>query len=179
MKRNTLFGGFSLLVAGAAIGAGAVASGSAMAEDDAPVVDEGTVEVITASADSEGEGDAFACTLEGVALDDVFSVSTPVDGEMVVTGSAVPVGAVEVGSGVISVGEGGVVEITEGSLPPGVELLPLDPANLPEGGTFTVSGAVPVGDITDFQVLDPAQVREGTEEECAGVREQFLQTTAP
>ncbi|MEQ1699079.1 MAG: hypothetical protein ABMA25_03165, partial [Ilumatobacteraceae bacterium] len=63
-KRNFYFGGFSLLVAGAAIAGGAAVSSSAMADNGTPTDELNTMQVISVSAD----GDAIECTFDGIDL---------------------------------------------------------------------------------------------------------------
>ena len=166
MKRNTLFGGFSLLVAGAAIGAGAVASGSAMAGDGTPPADEGTIEVVTASVGADGTTDAFSCSIDGVDLG-VASVEWA-EAEMLPITANGDVQIVDAGEGVFEVsGATGVVGISE--LPDGVpaDALPVELSYIDASGMNVVN------------VVSVEDVREGTEEECATVRADFEEINAP
>ena len=64
MQRNTLFGGIALLLAGGVIGAGAMISSSAMAEEGGtPPANE--VTMINVGAD----GEAVQCTFSGAEAD--------------------------------------------------------------------------------------------------------------
>lgn len=161
MKHTALFGGLSLLVAGAAVGAGAVASGNAMAGDDAPPADEGTVEVVTGWVDLNGEAGAFSCTFDGVDLDAVFSTAGTIDGLGTVDtaeGGGVVVGA----TGIVPADADGAFEVIEGSLPVGV-----------------VGDAVVIDEAVEIDAASATEVREGTPEECAEVLRGFTQTQAP
>ncbi|HAP76025.1 MAG TPA: hypothetical protein DCR14_08090 [Acidimicrobiaceae bacterium] len=172
MKRNTLFGGFSLLVAGAAIGAGAVASGNAMAGSDAPPSDEGTVEVITGVASIDGSSDAFSCTFENVELADIFEVSElPMPADIDAIDG---IDGIDGGGVAVAVGVDEVFEVSLDSLPEGVEMGETGYVGVP---IEIDADSLPV--IEGVEMIDPADVREGTAEECAGVLAGGLPTDEP
>jgi hypothetical protein len=161
MQRNTLFGGIALLLAGGVIGAGAMISSSAMADEGAtPPANE--VTMINVGAD----GEAVQCTFSGAEADGLFpefpAMALPTEGvdAPVLSGS-------------------GVIEVDPNNLPDGVEI-----------GSVVASGAVSVqvdaatGEIVensealplpdDVQVLSMDDAREGTPEECAAMRDQAV-----
>lgn len=160
MQRNTLFGGIALLLAGGVIGAGAMISSSAMADEGGtPPANE--VTMINVGAD----GEAVQCTFSGAEADGLFP-------EMPLSNEAIPV-SID-GTPVPVAGGSGVVEI--------------DPANPPEGvviGSGVVSVQVDAGSgqivgsdeaipvPADVQVLSMDDARDGTPEECAAMRDQM------
>lgn len=184
-KRNFYFGGFSLLVAGAAIAGGAAVSSSAMADSGTPADELNTMQVISVSAD----GEAIECTFDGIDLTS-FVINAPADGDGViaVTGTAtiaggLPVGelpelvgeAVPMGEGEsfsVSIGEDGVLTDSDGNvIEPGTlvgegggtisvdsgELVPLTPEQMEEMNANT-------------QIISADDARPGTPEECAAMQ---------
>jgi hypothetical protein len=189
MKRNTLFGGLALLLAGGVIGAGAMVSSNAMA--DTPGADAPTNQLTMVKVDEGGE--AIRCTFSGA--DVAAMLPTPA--------SAVPVGSdgaqtIVTGSGVA----GGPNFVVSGDVPGDGTVTALDPKDLPAGaqvirGSISVAGGVP-GDAGtvgtgDGQILTPlpvgelpviisdADARDGTAEECAAMRDEAINmaTNAP
>ena len=169
-KRNFYFGGFSLLVAGAAIAGGAAVSSSAMADGGSPADDLSTVSWISVS----DSGVAIECTLEGIDLGTFVGNSSVVDnGVIAVTGTAtiegtvpvdmVPVEALPAGEGQsfsVSVGGDGVVTDADGNVIESgqlVEAVELTPAQMEEMNA-------------NMQVISADDVRQGTPEECAAWR---------
>lgn len=164
MKRNSLIGGLSLVVAGASIGSGALVSANAMAGDNTPPPEAGTAQVISVSSDG---AEPIMCTFDDLPL--------PAELEALVGGEGVTGGVVAV-SGVIA-GSGGT----------GDEMLPA-------GGTITVTGEAVVGegtitdasgepidltelmpgeglpDLPELPVISADEARQGTAEECAAIR---------
>ena len=157
MQRNTLFGGLALLMAGGVIGAGAMISSSAMADEGGtPPANE--VTMINVGTD----GEAVQCTFSGADAEGLFPSmpSIGMEGAIPAENVATPV------EGGVVVGGSGVIEIEAGSLPEGVE----------------IGEAIAVGDIAGsalptelpegVTVLSADDAREGTPEECAAMREQ-------
>ncbi|MEN9644138.1 MAG: hypothetical protein RL238_807 [Actinomycetota bacterium] len=155
MQRNTLFGGLALLMAGGVIGAGAMISSSAMADEGGtPPANE--VTMINVGSD----GEAVQCTFSGADAEGLFP-------EMPSIGMDVAIPAENVATPVEGVvGGSGVIEIEAGSLPEGVEI----------GEAIAVgdiSGSALPTDLPDgVQVLSADDARDGTPEECAAMREQ-------
>ena len=154
MQRNTLFGGIALLLAGGVIGAGAMISSSAMADEGGtPPANE--VTMINVGAD----GEAVQCTFSGAEADGLFP-DMPLSNEAI----EVPIS-----------GDAGFIEIDPANLPEGVTV---------ESGVVSVSAdagggqiigsneAIPVPD--DVQVLSMDDARQGTPEECAAMRDQAV-----
>lgn len=179
-KRNLYFGGFSLLVAGAAIAGGAAVSSNAMADSGTPAGEVNTVSVISMSTD----GEAIECTYDGIDFPSFVVGDGSGDGVIAVTGTAtidgalpvdmVPAGAVPVGEGEtfsVSVGADGVVTDSEGNIiEPGTlvgeggaisvdagELIPLTPEQMEEMNA-------------NVQIISADDARPGTPEECAAMQ---------
>ena len=148
-QRNSLFAGIALVVAGAAIGAGAIVSSNAMADNDTSD-SANSVQVVSVASDG---GEAISCTFDDIALPmlvdpaaaDAAGSSTQAQG---VTG-VVPV-AGQVVEGTVSgdasstdPGSGVAVEVATDVLPPAAQLVSTAPA------------------------------REGTPDECAAIRATF------
>lgn len=170
MKRNTLFGAAGLLVAGAAIGAGAVVSQNAMASDGQME----TADALTMINISD-DGTALQCTFTGADIEGLVPAGIPTDdvikGQMVVgVGGIVPAdgtvpmidvdGATIVGGSDIITGS-----IAEGAVP--VDGVITVGAGM--SGELTISGTDANGD----PIVGP-ETREGTAEECAAMRDQAL-----
>lgn len=180
-KRNFYFGGFSLLVAGAAIAGGAAVSSSAMADAGTPADELNTVHVISIS---EG-GEAIECTFDGIDLPTFVFDSGQGDGVIAVTGTAtidgsmpidmVPAGALPVGEGQsisVSVGADGVVTDSDGNV--------IEPGTLvgEGGGTISVDSGelVPLTPeqmeemTANTRIISADDARPGTPEECAAMQ---------
>lgn len=181
-KRNFYFGGFSLLVAGAAIAGGAAVSSSAMADGGAPADDLNTVSVISMSTD----GEAIECTYDGLDFPSFVVGDGSGDGVIAVTGTAtidgslpvgslpvdmVPAEALPVGEGQsfsVSVGTDGVVTDSEGNV--------IEPGTLVgEGGAISVDAElVPLTpeqmEEMNVQIISADDARPGTPEECAAMQ---------
>lgn len=149
MKRNTLFGGFALLVAGAAIGGGAAVTSNAMAASggDAPPTAEVTIVSIGA------DGDAVKCTYTGDEATAMMPQELP-------AGSMTPIevgeiagtdGAITVSASVDADGSTQVVDV---------------------GGGDGVTAAAPLpADIAgSMQVVGLDDARQGTPEECEAMK---------
>ena len=161
MKRNTLFGAAAMLMAGAAIGAGAVITQNAMADDGNLPAD--TLTMVNIGSD----GSAISCTFTGddivglvpvgIPTDDVakeaaIAASGEVSGAIAITGTAEVAGELPVidtaGAPAIPLPEGsaeGVVTVQVGA----------------EGGPVNINGSV--GD-----------VRDGTPDECQAMHDQAV-----
>lgn len=170
MKRNTRFGAAGLLVAGAAIGAGAIVSQNAMADDGASLTAD-TVTMINVDA----EGNAVQCTFTGADAEGLVFSAVPTDDAIkaqVITGSAQ------------------VVEI-DGTLPEiqvddGLLVgSPIPVGDVPLAGVITVSatggftgeadGQFVVSDVAPAEgFLSAGEAREGTADECAAMHDQTL-----
>jgi hypothetical protein len=188
MKRNTLFGGLALLLAGGVIGAGAMVSSSAMA--DTPGADAPTNQLTMVKMDQGGE--AIRCSFTGTDVAAMLPVapSGAPDGgsgvHTIVTGSAIA-------SGPNVVVSGGAVLPADGSVPV------LDPKNLPAGaqvihGSISVAGGVPgesgavgtgegqiltASPAADLPVLvSDADARDGTAQECAAMHDEAVKMAA-
>lgn len=169
MKRNSIFAASSLLLAGMVVGAGAMISGSAMA-DNGNSAD--TAEVTVGMANAEGE--VMECSLSGIEAEAFFgsleSGNAP-EGLHSVFGSTT-VGT-EAGGSAGEVAAAYEVDITD-VLPTenaGDEVVfgvaSVDSPVTGSGGDAAVaSSALPAGEIVDSYV-----VRAGTPEECASVLE--------
>ncbi len=171
MKRNTLFGAAGLLVAGAAIGAGAIVSQNAMASDGQVE----TADALTMINISE-DGTALQCTFTGADIEGLVPEGIPTDdalkGQMVM-GVANIVSAegslpeIDVDGGTV-VGNAGVIV---GSIAPGA---------LPADGVITVEASTATGGIqisgtnADGTPIAGPETREGTAEECAAMRAEAL-----
>lgn len=180
-QRNALFGALSLAVAGAAIGAGAIASSNAMADSGTPPGG-ATVHVVTFSGDGT---DAVSCEFDDVALPTLASGAVPADvsaatgeggGVISVSGSGPVTGTADAGGPTFTIGSDGSegpTLVRGGGAP--AEGTP------PEGSlvvNINTAGAVPPDVIPDGAiVLDAADARQGTAEECAAIRDTF--TPAP
>lgn len=153
MQRNTLFGGIALLLAGGVIGAGAMISSSAMAEEGGtPPANE--VTMINVGAD----GEAVQCTFSGAEADGLFP-----DVSLTADAIEVPIS-----------GDAGFVEIDPANLPEGVTVesgVVSVSADAGSGQIIDTNEAVPVP--ADVQVLSTDDAREGTPEECAAMRDQM------
>ncbi len=190
MQRNKVFAGLSLAVAGAAIGAGALVSSSAMA-DDAPAPAAGKVEVVTVGADgkepihcsfddlelptlvmtgpSDITGGPVAVAV-GVSVDGSLPAGVPADGGGTLTVSA---GGSSDAPNVVISGSGTITgSVTDGSLPEG------------EVGTLVVSGSATPVEISGGELpeglpvmISADEAREGTAEECAAIRATFTEAT--
>ena len=181
--RNFYFGGFSLLVAGAAIAGGAAVSSSAMADGGSPAGDLNTVHVISIA---DG-GEAIECEYDGIDLTATW-LASPVgggDGVIAVSGTATIDGSVPEGvepmelgdldgSFSVTVGDDGVVTSSEGSV---VEIgTSVDVG----GGTVTLDGeAIEAVELTpqqmedmigEMQIVFADDARPGTPEECAAMQ---------
>jgi hypothetical protein len=185
MKRNTLFGGLALLLAGGVIGAGAMVSSNAMA--DTSGAEPPTNQLTMVKVGDAGE--AIRCTFTGsdvAAMLPDLPAGVPGGAQTVVTGSGVAGGPNLVVSG-------GAVLPADGSAPV------LDSKNLPAGaqviqGSISVAGGVPgepgsvgsgEGQILtasptgDLPVLiSDADARDGTAEECAAMRAEAVTMAA-
>ncbi len=186
MKRNTLFGAAGLLVAGAAIGAGAVVSQNAMASD-------GQVETANAlTMINIGEdGTAVQCTFTGAdaeALMPTLPPGIPTDdaakaeanGQMVVGVANItpvegPLPEIDASSGVI-VGAVPVGDVPAGSLPAGaVPVGAVQASGVITVGASTADGKVTISGVgADGAPIAAPEVREGTAEECAAMHTQTL-----
>jgi len=153
MQRNTLFGGLALLMAGGVIGAGAMISSSAMADEGGtPPANE--VTMINVGAD----GEAVQCTFSGADAEGLFP-SMPLSNEAI----PVPVS-----------GDAAVVEIDPANPPEGVVIGSGVVSVSADAGSGQIVGseeAIPVP--ADVQVLSMDEAREGTPEECAAMRDQM------
>lgn len=163
MQRNTLFGGIALLLAGGVIGAGAMISSSAMADEGGtPPANE--VTMINVGAD----GEAVQCTFSGAEADGLFP-------ELPADALPVPVGDLPVLAG----GSGsGLVEIDPENLPEGVEMGPAVASGVvtvgvdaSTGEAIELSGTALEGEVV---ILSGDDARDGTPEECAAMREQAV-----
>jgi hypothetical protein len=181
-KRNFYFGGFSLLVTGAAIAGGAAVSSSAMADSGTPTDDLNTVHVISVN---EG-GEAIECEYDGIDFPSFVVNDTEGSGVIAVTGSAtiadgVPEGqppALEAhalsedGATIsVSVGADGTLTDSEGNV--------IEPGTVVSGsnGTITVGEGelVPLtpeqmAEMVPMQVISADDARPGTPEECAAMQ---------
>ncbi len=160
MKRNTLFGAAAMLMAGAAIGAGAVITQNAMA-DDGTAQPADTLTMVNIDAD----GNAVSCTFTG---DDVAGLVPPGIPTDDVAKQAAIDGQVVVGqASVIATAEGDlpaidISNVTGGSLPPGTgQGVVTVQADATAAGVVSIDGAV-------------GEAREGTAEECQAMRDQAL-----
>lgn len=187
-QRNTLFGAVSLVVAGAAIGAGAIASSNAMADTGTPPPG-ATVHVVTLSGDGS---DAISCEFDDVALPTLASAAVPADvlaptGEGVeggvvsvtgsVTGSVSVSASADAGGPSFTVGGSGPIEVHGAAggdsvtgATPGAGSLLVDISGSGELPPDVIANGLPDGAV----VLDAADARPGTAEECAAIRETFV-----
>jgi hypothetical protein len=181
-KRNIYFGGFSLLVAGAAIAGGAAVSSNAMADGGTPADELNRVSVISMV---EG-GEAIECTFDGIdfpsfvvngsmgdngviAVSGTATIDGPLPADMTM-GEALPAG--EGQSFSVSVGTDGVITDGDGNV--------IEPGTLvgQEGGAISIDGAelVPLTPeqmeemTADMQVISVDDARPGTPEECAAMQ---------
>lgn len=160
MQRNTLFGGIALLLAGGVIGAGAMISSSAMADEGGtPPANEVTMVNIGS------DGEAVECTFSGAEADGLFP-------EMPADAQSIPVGDLPVQAG----GGSGLIEIDPANLPEGVEMGPAVASGVvtvgvdaATGEAVEISGTALEGEVV---VLSGDDARDGTPEECAAMREQ-------
>lgn len=148
MQRNTIFGAAALLVAGAAIGAGSVVSQNAMADTGSPAK---ASEITMVNIGPDGK--AVQCTFSGADAEGLLPAGVPADAHMVM-GSA-------------------QITTVDGSLP---ELqLPPD-GQLPEGAQVVTglagSDTGPAGMVINGE---PADVHDGTAEECAAIHAQAVE----
>ena len=185
-KRNIYFGGFSMLVAGAAIAGGAAVSSSAMADGGTPTDELNTVQVVSVSSD----GEAIECTFDGFDFPS-FVMTMPADGQdgvIAVSGAVtiddtatvdgtlpteeLPAGAVPLDGDVftVTVGEDGVATSSDGTV--------LEPGTQVSQGGGTISVGVGSGPLTpeqmdellaNVQIISAADARPGTPEECAAM----------
>jgi len=148
MKRNTLFGGAALLLAGAAIGGGAMISRTAIA-DDAPAVETDAVTIGMVGTDGTG----FQCTFTGTDAQTLIPPPPPIEA----SGGSVSGAAIR-GTGVIDAADGP---------------LPVLDAS---GGVLTVGVAAGSGEVvvsgvdSDGAAIAAPEIREGTAEECEQLR---------
>ena len=163
MKRNTLFGAAGLLVAGAAIGAGAVVSQNAMASDgQVETADELTMINIS------DDGTALQCTFTGADIEGLVPEGIPTDDALK--------GATVVGIGEIVPVEGDLPEIDISGVIAGS--LPADAVQA--SGVITVGASSADGKVTitgvgtDGAPIAGPETREGTAEECSAMRHQAL-----
>jgi hypothetical protein len=141
MKHNSLFAVAAALVAGAAIGGGAIVSQQAMAtRTPAKATDSVTIGMLGA------DGTAVQCTFTGADAQDLIPAGAPTD--------STPLVAPEGGSGIITQVTGAAVPPPELDSSNGVVTASVDAAT----GAMEVVGA---GEWT---------AREGTPEECADLR---------
>ena len=170
MKRNTLFGAAGLLVAGAAIGAGAIVSQNAMADD-------GQVETADALTmiNINDDGTALQCTFTGADIEGLVPEGIPtndvIDGQMVVGVAGI----------VPAEGELPVIEVAAGTeIGNGVIMGSLPADALQASGVITVGASTSDGKVTisgvgaDGTPIAGPETREGTAEECAAMRDQAL-----
>lgn len=182
-KRNLYFGGFSLVIAGAAIAGGAAVSSSAMADSGTPTDELNTVQVVSVSAD----GEAIECTFDGIDFPSFLISNVEGDGVIAVSGSAtiaegVPADQVPVleahalsddgATFTVTMGEDGVVTDSNGNvIEPGTQVGH-------GGGTISVDGAdlVPLTPEqmeemnANMQIISADDARPGTPEECAAMQ---------
>lgn len=178
MKRNTLFGAAGLLAAGAAIGAGAIVSQNAMADDGGSAI-ANTVTMINIDED----GTAVQCTFTGADAEGILPAGIPTDdaakaevvmgsAQIAATDGSLPM--IEVSGGAVAVDEGVIAGlIPVGSFPPG-DLVAQGSGVITVGastanGEVTISGISPSGD----PIAGP-ETREGTAEECAAMHDQAV-----
>ena len=162
MKRNTLFGAAALLMAGAAIGGGAVITQNAMADDGQPPVADALTMVNIAA-----DGTALQCTFTGDDIDGLVPVGIPTDDATKIAANA----------GVIQMAttEGSLPEIQMGS---GVQVVTgsITSGAVPASGVVTVEATPGGGPIeisatdVDGNLVAAPEAREGTAEECAAMR---------
>lgn len=199
MKRNSLFGAAAIFVAGAAIGGGAIVSQQAMATDT-PEAATDSVTIGMVSSD----GDAVQCTFTGADAADLMPIEIPapeggtpaIDGQ---TGMGSISGAAVAGDGALPEFDGTAGKPVEIAVPAGSEsvsgvavsgdgALPEFDATSGEGSEVVAveSGAVVAGHgaLPEFDMSsgEPAEIiemqtREGTSEECAALRSEFLTHT--
>jgi len=160
MQRNTLFGGIALLLAGGVIGAGAMISSSAMADEGGtPPANEVTMVNIGS------DGEAVECTFSGAEADGLFP-------ELATEALPIPVGDLPAQAG----GGSGVIEIDPENLPEGVEVGPAVASGVVTVGVDAATGeAVEISGTAleaEVVVLSGDDARDGTPEECAAMREQ-------
>jgi hypothetical protein len=127
-KRNTVFGGLALVVAGAAVAGGAAVSSSAMADGGSPKDELNTVHMISITDD----GEAIECTFENVDLPTFIDAPAGNGGSVVaVSGSGTINGSLPIGEPSAVEGEAVIVTSTATALPgggQGVVLLSADDA---------------------------------------------------
>lgn len=177
MKRNTLFGAAGLLVAGAAIGAGAIVSQNAMASD-------GQVETANALTmiNISDDGTAVQCTFTGADAEGLVPEGIPTDdalkaqmvmgvANIVPADGSLPV--IDVDGGTV-VGSTGIISgefVTSGSLPVGA----VEASGVITVGASTSDGKVEITGVgPDGAPIAGSDAREGTAEECAAMRDQAL-----
>lgn len=178
MKRNTVFGAAGLLVAGAAIGAGAIVSQNAMADDGGSAI-ANTVTMINIDDD----GTAVQCTFTGADAEGIVPAGIPTDDAAkagVIMGSAqisatdgsLPV--IEVSGGAVAVEEGVIAGLVPvGSFPPGD--LVAQGSGVITVGASTASGEVTISGVApDGSPIAGPETREGTAEECAAMHDQAV-----
>ena len=184
-KRNIYFGGFSMLVAGAAIAGGAAVSSSAMADGGTSAEELNTVQVVSVSSD----GEAIECTFDGIDFPS-FVMTAPGESEGVIAVSGavtiddtstvdgtlpteeLPAGAVPLDGDVftVTVGEDGAATSSDGTV--------LEPGTQVSQGGGTISVGVGSGPLTpeqmdellaNVQIISADDARPGTPEECAAM----------
>lgn len=186
MKKNLLIGGASVASACAVIGLGAAVSAGAMAPEETEAFDNVTVAMV---GFGDGTSDPIQCTFEGVGLP--FPIATPAaEGEIAVGSvsvsggdgpASVGVGDIVPNGPTVIVGSGAASVTVEGEVGTGDSGQPsFHVETRDETGTVVFDGelselpAPPAGAV----FISSDDVREGSAEECAELREQF-ETVAP
>jgi hypothetical protein len=187
MKRNTLFGGLALLLAGGVIGAGAMVSSNAMA--DTPGADAPTNQLTMVKVDEGGE--AIRCSFTGTDVAAMLPDAPPgvpggSDGaQTIVTGSGIAGGPnLVVSGGAMLPADGSAPVLVANGLPAGAQVIhgsisvaggiPAEAGTVGSGdGILTAS---PVGDLP--VLVSDADARDGTAEECAAMHDEAVTMAA-
>jgi hypothetical protein len=164
MKRNSLLGGLSLVVAGAAIGSGALVSANAMADDGTSPPEAASTHVISMATDG---GQPISCTFDDLPLPselDALPAGEEASGAVVAVSGVIttPSGA---GDGMPAPGEaitiGGEAVVGQGTITD-LNGEPIDLTTLTPGEGFP--------DLPALQVVSADDARQGTADECAAIR---------
>lgn len=169
MKRNSIFAASTLLLAGAVVGAGAMISGSAMADSgNSPNSADVTIGI------ANGDGEVMECSISGADADAFFGL---LERGIAPEGIHSISGVATVGTVTPEEAEAAAVDVSE--------MLPADGPNVVIGSDEEVIfgdavvgsrvSAVGEGEIDPatqaeaIEILDDYEVRVGSDDECAAV----------